>query len=98
MLAVPRRWIVKRTLMVLVAVLLLVVWYVAAWLLWPRFGDGILYGRAPHLVAAVSGFFEPLDWWIRIDQPGGDALNRLWCWVNPEYFVIEPAPVEHSEK
>lgn len=91
----PRR-IIRRAVTALAVVVLLPVWYVGAWLVWPRIGDGSLYGRTPTLVAAINRFFEPLDSYILTGNPGSDELNRLWWWANPEYFIPEPEEVEAS--
>lgn len=93
----PRR-IVRRAVMVVAVVVLLLAWYVGSWVLWPRVCDGILYGRAPTLVAAINRFFDPITSYSQSGCPGSDVLSRLWWWANPEYLWVEPPAAENSEE
>lgn len=85
-----KRRIIRRTVMVLAVVALLPVWYVGAWLYWPKVQSGALLGRAPVLTEAGNRFFWPITWYSRTDYPGSDALSQLWWWANPVYRFMYP--------
>lgn len=80
--------------MALTIVVLLTVWYVGAWICWPRAWFHIYYRVPPSVLAAVDCFFDPLLWYTRSGYPGGEALSELWWAANSDIYDVGPVGVQ----
>jgi hypothetical protein len=76
-----KRRIVRRVGLGVTAVLLLPVWYVAAWLVVSRAAhDRII---SAETTMKMRPAFRPIKLYCDADLPGGAALRDLWWKVNP---------------
>jgi len=83
-----RRRTVRRVALCIAAVLLLPVWYVAAWLAVSRAAhDGYI---SVNSVAMVRPVFVPLKSYCDAKRPGGAVLRDLWWTVNDSPGSSDP--------
>jgi hypothetical protein len=76
-----RRRIVRRAVMALAVVLLLPVWYVAAWLAVSRAAhDGMI---RPATVLTIRPAFAPLITYCESELPAAAWLRGVWWRINP---------------
>jgi len=72
---------VRRSMLAVAAVVLLPVWYAAAWLIVSRAAhDGVISGNT---VMTVRPAFVPIKRYCDADFPGGTVLRDLWWKFNP---------------
>jgi len=80
------RRIVRRAVIALAGVVLLLGWYIGAWVCWPRIW-AISYYRFPSgTLATIDRCFVPILWYTRTSYPGSRELSSLWWTVNADMY------------